>query len=508
MVSTAYDPASGKKIGTFEASNPSDVPDIYERSRFAQQYWSSLSIKKRISYIRLLRYTLAEVQEEAASIIAASTGKTKTDALTDEILASLDAMKQVEKDAPLVLAKDKRKTPLHLAGKSSYVDRKPRGSVLIISPWNFPFQLGIIPVVEALAMGNSVVLKPSEFTPMVGELLKRFAAIFPEDVFQVVIGDGEFGEALTTHQPDFIHFTGSVAVGKSVQKAAAEQLTPTVLELGGKDPLIVCEDANVTRAAKGAVWGAFHHSGQICLSVERVYVHEAVYAGFLSEVKRETARLRQGRDEDADVGSMTTKKQLEIVKEHVQDALNKGAVLESGLEPKYWNDEDMFLQPMILTDVTHDMKIMQEETFGPIMPVMKVHSETDALELANTTSYGLGGSIFTKDLTKGEAMAHQLRTGNVNINDVMKSIVNPYLPYGGVGDSGIGKSRGRAGMQSFCIETSVLVDKGQQDEEFNWFPNAGKYEHFKVLIDNYWGEGTHVPSLLKAVKTLNNMSQS
>ncbi|MFB5663360.1 aldehyde dehydrogenase family protein [Alteribacillus sp. HJP-4] len=487
MTPEAIAPAYGTKINSFEETHQTEVPDIYERSRTAFSEWSKLSLKQRLSYLQKMREVIVDLQEEIADIVSLSTGKTKTDALTAEVLAAADAIKHVEKEAPNVLAKEKVKTPVHFMGKTSYIDRKPRGTVLVVSPWNFPFQLAFTPVAEALAAGNTVILKPSEITPVVGLLIKRIMNILPENVVQTVIGGKALGEALTKGRPDYIHFTGSVETGKEIQQQAAKQLIPTTLELGGKDAMLVFDDANVKRAAKAAVWGAFNNSGQICLSVERVYVQEGIYDEFLAEIKYETAKLRQGTHIDADIGSMTTQAQVNVVKKHVQDALDKNAVLESGKVPDEWKSNDPFIEPVILTNVDHGMLVMNEETFGPIMPVATFATEEEAVQLSNNTSYGLGGSVFTSDISKAERITSHLITGNVTINDVLINAANYNLPYGGVNYGGIGKYHGREGIKSFSIETSVMVDKGTSVKEIMWFPYAGKYDIFKELIGNYWG---------------------
>ncbi|MFB4166138.1 aldehyde dehydrogenase family protein [Alteribacillus sp. JSM 102045] len=487
MSRLATSPKDGRQIGNYSETVPHEVNEIYENSRNAFESWSKLPLQKRLSYLTQLRDIIVDLQNEITDIIAASTGKTKTDALLTEVMAAAEAIRHIEKEAPTILAKEKVKTPVHFMGKSSYIVRKPRGSVLIISPWNFPFQLAISPIVEALVSGNTVIIKPSEETSMVGVLLQHLMNLFPENVVQVVLGGKELGQSLTKGKPDYIHFTGSEDTGKSIQAQASKNLTPTTLELGGKDAMIVYEDANLNRAAKAAVWGAFNNSGQICLSIERVYVQAGIYNQFLQKVKQETAKIRQGHSDDADVGAMTTKRQVNKVKKQVQEALDEGAVLETGKAPGDSEENSSFIEPVILTGIREDMKIMKEETFGPVMPIAVFDTEEEAVDLANNTKYGLGASVFTQDLNKGERAASQLITGSVSINDVMTTVANFYLPYGGVKQSGIGKYHGSEGIRSFCIETSVMANKGTSDNEINWFP-IGKYSIFKDLVESYWGK--------------------
>ncbi|SFP58806.1 aldehyde dehydrogenase family protein [Salibacterium halotolerans] len=503
MVLKAQAPSDGAVLGSFEETPAAETGRIYENSRAARDSWATLSTVQRSAYLKRFRHVLIDLQEEIADIISASTGKTKTDALTTEVMGAADALKHVEKEAPGLMSNEKVKTPIHFAGKASYINRKPRGTVLIISPWNFPFQLAVSPVAEALAAGNTVILKPSEDTPMVGELLRRLAALFPKDVLQVVMGDPDLGEALTSGNPDFIHFTGSVSTGRKIQEKAAKELIPTTLELGGKDAMTVFEDANVTRAAKAAVWGSFHNSGQVCLSTERVFVQKGIYDSFLTEVKQEAAKLRQGQDTDADIGSMTTRRQYDHVKEQVQEALDQGAVLETGKVPANWDDSNLFIEPVILTNVTPSMALWSVETFGPVMPIMAFETEKEAVTLANDTEYGLGGSVFTSDIPRAERFTAGMKTGNMNINEVLLSVANFYLPYGGVKNSGIGKYHGRDGMRSFCIETSVLADKGTEDNEIIWYPNAGKYDLFLDMISNFWGQRRNWKSFIQSYMNLN-----
>ncbi|WP_026703317.1 aldehyde dehydrogenase family protein [Salibacterium aidingense] len=502
MTLKAVTPADASPIGAFEETPPGDVDALYQNSHKAWQTWAGYSLERRLSYLKRLRHIIVELQEEIADIISMSTGKTKTDALTTEVMAAADAIRHVEKEAPSILINEKVKTPIQFMGKSSYINRKPRGTVLLLSPWNFPFQLAAAPLAEALAAGNTVILKPSEVTPMVGELLRRLMALFPEHVVQVVMGGKELGEALTAGKPDYIHFTGSVSTGKKIQQQAANDLIPTTLELGGKDAMIIFNDARLSRAAKAAVWGAFHHSGQVCLSIERVYVQSGIYHQFLTEVKRETAKLQQGQSEDADIGAVTTTAQYNHVKNQVQEALDQGAVLEAGKAPGDWDTANMFIEPVLLTNVHSDMSVMKEETFGPVMPILSFDTEEEAVQLANATSYGLGGSVFTTDIGKAERITSQIRTGNMNINDVMTSAANFQLPFGGVKNSGIGKYHGKEGLRNFSIETAVMADRGTDEQEIIWYPNAGKYHLLKELITSFWGRQRNWKSFIQAYMRL------
>lgn len=501
---TATNPATNTVIGEAEETLPEAVEGMYTVARRSFGVWAGLPLSERIRYLRKLRLTLVEEMNKIVEMIKASTGKAAVEALTTEVMTVIDSISHIEQRAPLALRTKKVKTPITLMGKSSYIEYKPRGTVLIISPWNFPFQLSMIPIVEALVGGNTVILKPSEVTPMIGILIEQLfeQAGFPEGVVQVAHGGKDTGAALIEGQPDYIHFTGSVPTGKIIQTEAAKRLIPTTLELGGKDPMIVFADANIERAVQGALWGAFNNSGQVCMSVERLYVEKSIYAEFMDRLVQEAGRLKQGTSFEDDIGSMTFSKQVRVVKEQVEDALNKGAVLAAGKHPDKWEEGHMFIQPLIITNVDHRMKIMREETFGPVLPIMAFETEEEALALANDSRFGLNASVWTSDIERGKQAVSRLVTGNAVINDVIITVANPYLPYGGVKEGGIGAYHGDVGMQSFCIQTSVMVDKGTKLSEVNWFPYEGKYEAFAELIRSFWGRKRSWRSFLRAYRRI------
>lgn len=444
-----------------------------------------------MGYFRSLRHLLIERLDESIDLIAKETGKPKAEAITAEILTVVDTIVHIEKNAQKVLQARKVKTPVTLIGKKSFITYQPRGVVLVISPWNYPFQLSMVPMLSALVSGNTVILKPSEVTPLVGEWVKTIfqEAGFPEGVVQVAQGTGELGAKLIAAFPDYIFFTGSVRTGKVIQQEAAKRLIPTTLELGGKDPMIVFQDANLERAVKGAAWGALTNSGQVCMSTERIYVEAPILEEFSDKLKKEVAQLHQENGADSDLGSMTFGPQKEIIRQQVEDALSKGARLLHGLKPEDWpQGKGLHLTPIILTEVTHRMKVMQEETFGPIITIHPFHDEQEAIRLANDSPYGLNASVWSRDLKKAKRTAAALQSGSVVINDVMVSVANPYLPFGGVKESGIGRYHGEIGLQIFCHEKAILIDKGQATSEVNWFPYAGKLPLFHRLITSLYGK--------------------
>lgn len=502
---TAISPATGKVIAEIEETPLGKVSAIYEQARAAFPTWRDLSIAERITYLKKLKEVILTELENISAIISDDTGKVKTEALTADLMPTLDAIGHISTSAESVLKRKRVKTPLLLFGKKSYIEYFPRGVVLVISPWNYPFQLAMVPVLSALAAGNTVILKPSEVTPLVGKCMEELfkKAGFPEGVVQVVHGGKEIGSALTKEKPDYIFFTGSVKTGKIIQEQAAKDLIPTTLELGGKDPMIVFADANIERAAKGAVWAAFTNSGQVCMSAERIYVERPVFRKFVELVKKEVEALRHGNGEDDDVGSMTFPAQREIVREQLEEALADGAVIETGKPPQEW-DDGMFIPLTVVSNVQQRMKIIQEETFGPLLPAIPFDSEEEAVKYANDTEYGLNASVWSRDLVKARRVASKLITGSVVINDAIISFVNQGLPFGGVKQSGIGRYHGDAGLLIFCHEKAVVEDSGKRISEIYWYPYKGKYLVYLNFFKSYFSERKDwvgiVKSYLKLMK--------
>lgn len=464
-----------------------DVSALYERARAAFATWGITAPRERVRVLARLRLLVVERLEELARVIAEATGKPAFEAMTTELLPVLDTLAWLEKHAPRVLRRRRMPTPVFFFGKTSYVEYRPRGVVLVISPWNYPFQLSVIPVVTALAAGNTVILKPSEVTPAVGRLIEDlFAqAELPAGVVQVAHGDGRVGAALVAAGPDYIFFTGSVATGRRIQEEAAKRLIPTTLELSGHDAMIVFADAPLERAVRGAAWGAFMNCGQTCVAVERLYVERSVYGEFVRRLAREAERLaRQGR-EAGDLGRMTWDRQVEIVRRHVEDALAKGATLVAGEPPEKWRGR--FIPPIVLAGVTDDMLVAQEETFGPVVTVRPFDSEDEAVALVNRSAYGLSGSVWSGNVDRAQRIASRLETGSVSINDVLVTLGNPNLPFGGVKQSGLGAYHGEAGLKAFSHEKAVMRDWLGRKTELHWFPYKGKMEPLSTLLRLYFG---------------------
>jgi acyl-CoA reductase-like NAD-dependent aldehyde dehydrogenase len=503
-------PATGEEGELVLPIEPYLVDDVMEHAWESFEGWSSKSIKERINYIRQLRIYIVEHADDIAQEISWSTGKPKVEALSSELMVLLDWLLHTERTAEKELRTRKVKTPLMMRGKSSYVAYEPRGVVLVISPWNFPLYLAMVPALSALMAGNAVIIKPSEVTPLIGQLMEKLfaAAGFPQGLVQVVQGDAAIGAALVAASPNYIFFTGSVTTGKHIQLEAAKRLIPTTLELGGKDPMIVFQDAHLERTVRGAVWGSLTHSGQICMSVERIYVERPIYDKFIARLKRELESLKQNNREDTDLGSMTYARQIEIIRTHIDDALDQGASLEFGQRPIDGKlKRGLQVAPILLTNVKPSMRVMQEETFGPVLCITPFDTEEEAIELANNTSYGLSASIWTHDVERGQRVANGLQSGSVCINDVTVSIANAHLPFGGVKSSGIGRSHGDAGLQMFCHEKSMVVDLGQKKSELHWFPYADKYPLFLQLLEGLYGEKRSVIQMFRALRALRNKSR-
>jgi acyl-CoA reductase-like NAD-dependent aldehyde dehydrogenase len=481
-------PATLEAVGAIDVHTAADVAAAVERARKAQPAWAELGITERARFLeRAIRVLLAR-QEDFVDVICSETGKPRLEAVATEILTACDSLQFYAKRAHRILAD--RTIPVHLMKtKKLKLSYRPLGVVGIITPWNFPFILALNPTAQALVAGNAVVLKPSEVTPFSGQLVERLfqEAGLPDGVFQLVQGDGETGAALVEADVDKISFTGSVRTGRKIAEACGRRLVPCTLELGGKDPMIVCADADLVRAARGAVYGAFANSGQVCTSTERVYVVNEIADEFTRRVLEETSALRQGASGEFDVGSIIFPQQLQIIEEHVADAVARGArVLAGGRRNPA--QKGLFFEPTVLDGVTHQMRIMREETFGPVLPIMRVADENEALRLANDTRYGLNASVFTRDKRRGVEIAKSIESGCVVVNDCMLTYGVPESPFGGVKESGIGRVNGEMGLRSYCNTQSILIDRMGAKNEALWYPySARKLSLIQRAIKVLWG---------------------
>ncbi|MCS5637748.1 MAG: aldehyde dehydrogenase family protein [Myxococcota bacterium] len=485
-------PATLAPIGEIEVQTAADVAAAVERARKAQVDWGALPVGERCRFVvRALEVLLAR-QEDVLSTVIRETGKPRTEAIQMEVFAAGDALNYYAKNAERILRTEKRRLHgLTRMMKKLRVVYRPLGVVGVITPWNGPFVLAINPSIQALLAGNAVILKPSEVTPfsglLVGELFAE--AGLPEGLFQVLTGDGETGAALCHAGIDKVAFTGSVETGRKVAVACAEQLIPCTLELGGKDAMIVCEDVNLDYAAAGAVAGAFMNTGQYCCGTERVYVVDTVAEEFTEKVVERVARLRQGKEGEFDVGAIFWPRQLEIIEEHMADARERGAkVLTGGRRNP--DLDGLFYEPTVLADVDHGMQIMREETFGPILPIMRVSTEEEAVELANDSPYGLGGNIWTRDNGKAIRMAQRIESGSVCVNDMTMTYGIQEAPFGGRKNSGIGQVNGETGLRGYCHAEPIIVDRRRGKMSEGRYPyRARSDDGLQKFMKLLWGTG-------------------
>jgi acyl-CoA reductase-like NAD-dependent aldehyde dehydrogenase len=468
-------PATRESLGEIVVSSREDVVAAVAKARDAQKDWARLSVAERARIVRGAIDLLVDRREELAKTIIGETGKTRVESLIMEVLPGCDYINFWCGRAVKELSDERRKLHGYLRPyKKLVMHYRPLGVVGIITPWNGPFALAINPTVQAILAGNAVLLKPSEVAPYSGDCAIRLLreAGVPEGVVQTVHGDGETGAALVRGGVQKISFTGSVQTGKKIAAACAEQLIPYTLELGGKDAMIVCEDADLERAANGAVFNSILNSGHVCMGVERIYVVESVADEFEERVKGIVAELRYGKGDDVDVGAVFWDRQLPIIERHIEDAKAKGAEIVVGGEAD--TAEGLFYKPTFVRKVDHTMELMREETFGPIVAVMRVADEEEAIRLANDSHYGLSGSVWTKDIERGIEIAKRLETGSVVINDASMAYGAPEAPFGGLKDSGVGQVNGLGGLRGYTHPQPILIDRWGAKKERVWYPHTSK----------------------------------
>jgi succinate-semialdehyde dehydrogenase/glutarate-semialdehyde dehydrogenase len=486
---TSVNPATGEIIGYSQVNTAEELKELVVNARKAQETWKNISVNDRCKMILKIREYLHSKMDEIVLTISRDNGKTKVDALATEVIPAMMAVSYYAKNAKRFLRDGKLSTGnILFIYKRSKIIRIPYGVVGIISPWNYPFSIPFSEVIMGLLAGNAVILKTASETQMVGLALKKAIdyAGLPHNIFNYVNLKGRVaGDAFIESGIDKIFFTGSVAIGKYLMGKASQTLTPVCLELGGNDAMIVCEDADPYRAAMGALWAGFQNAGQSCGGVERLYVHEKIYDGFLKILKEKIQNLHVGYGEnfDSEMGCMTTSKQCETVKQHVDDAISKGAVVFAKSEIPEEKKLQNFLPAMVLTEVNHDMLLMRDETFGPVVGVMKFKFYDEAIKLANDSYLGLTGSVWSKNRKLAEKIGKQIKAGVITINDHLMSHGLAETPWGGFKQSSLGRTHGKLGFDEMTQPMVIVNDiLPFQKKSLWWHPfNKKLYDGLKGM---------------------------
>ncbi|AII10819.1 aldehyde dehydrogenase family protein [Rhodococcus opacus] len=477
-------PADDTVVGRVPVDTSETVAAKVRALRRAQSQWEAIGAKGRKRWLSRLQDWVLDNAESINDVVQSETGKSRVDA-SFEPMVTVDLLNYWSRKAPKFLADRRSRAhgPLGMAKRLETFYR-PYPVVGVITPWNFPFLAPTFDVIPALAAGAAVLLKPSEVTPLAAiELARGWAEIGAPPVLEVATGYGETGAALVD-SVDYVQFTGSTATGRSVAQQCAGRLIPYSLELGGKDPAIVLADADLDRAANGIAWGGLFNAGQVCISIERVYVEEPVYDEFVAKLARNVAELRVGQDTREakfDVGALATTAQREIVQRHVDEAVAAGATALVGGAP---TGVGTFFEPTILTGVDQSMSCIREETFGPTLPVVRVRDEQEAIALANDSRYGLSATVWTRDKGRGRRIARQLDAGAVNINDAFSNVFNFVLPMGGWKESGIGaRWGGQSGILKYCRQQAITTPRiPTQERELIWYPYAPSKVRFALGV--------------------------
>jgi acyl-CoA reductase-like NAD-dependent aldehyde dehydrogenase len=497
-------PATGEVVSQHQIASAEEVHAAVERARLAQKSWAASPVRERLAIIARFQQLLLAGKDEVSRTITLEAGKPVVESLLTEVMVSLDAARFVIDHATAFLRDESiPHANLALKTKRGKLVREPIGVIGIISPWNYPFSIPTTESLSALACGNAVVLKPSELTPDSALVLQRLLheAGVPKDVFQVILGEGPTGAALLESPIDKLIFTGSVPTGKRVAQSAAARLLPVVLELGGKDAMIVLNDADVDVASSGAVWGALVNAGQTCLSVERCYVHRSIFDNFVRQCADKIGRLNvgNGTDSKTDMGPLISPRQLAIVDSQIEDARAKGATIVCGGRPLPELGPN-FYAPTLITGVTLDMKLMREETFGPLLPVISFDSDDEAIRLANDSEFGLSASIWTRDRSRGEALARRIDAGAVMVNDVVTCFAISEAPHGGVKSSGIGRTHGLLGMAEMVRVKYIDADLTPGMKKLWWYGYGENFaRQMNAFVDMLFGSaGTKLRGALKS----------
>jgi acyl-CoA reductase-like NAD-dependent aldehyde dehydrogenase len=480
-------PGTGEKFGEVRMATEADVQRARAEMAAAAETWAAKPVRERARIIGELKRVIIDATDEITAVVNQDHGKSRLDAL-HEVFMTVEKLHFYARKAPDWLQPEGVPRGLYFF-KKMYTERVPYGVVGIIGPWNYPIDLMVPPIIAALLAGNTVMVKPSEVAAATGVLLESLFQRVPElaPFVRFLHGNYRVGQALVKSKPDLLFLTGSVKTGKIVAQMAAEDMTPFLYELGGKDAMLVLEDADIARAAKWGVWGAFYTTGQACVSVERVYVNEKVYDAFLQAVLAETAAFSVGYSKDIDnpnwMGPLTFERQCDIVNTHLHDAISKGAKVETG-----GRQTGMFIEPTVLTNVDHSMLVMIDETFGPVMPIMKVRDDEEAIRMANDSTMGLSAYVWSNDLKHAKRVASRLKVGAVNINDTMSHYTVALLPFGGVKLSGNARTHGRGEVTQFTHQKAYTVSMPPHPlDPAVRLRYPGQYRFTKMVIGTVYG---------------------
>ena len=469
----SIDPVTNEVVARFQATRLDDVPEILNLARQAQNEWAARPLTERCAALLGLRDAIYSRRDHIADAISRETGKPRVEAIFAEVFLSLDTTNFLARQAPRWLRAER--VPHHnlaLRAKSGWMEFHPQGVVAVISPWNYPFSIPITQIAPALVAGNAVLLKPSELTPgigvLIGELIEQ--AKFPRGLVQILQGAGDLGAAIVDAGPDKVFFTGSVATGRHIAEACGRKLISSVLELGGKDAMIVLADADLETASSAAIWGGFTNCGQACLSVERIYVERSVAEPFTRLCVEKTRKLRVGpaSDPDVEIGPMIRAHQLERVEQQLREAVERGAEILTGGNPRADLGPNFF-EPTVVTRVDHSMQLMREETFGPVIAIHTLASVEEAVALANDSPFGLSASVWTGDSRRGAEIASHIRAGSVMVNDVASYYGICEAPHGGPGASGWGHTHSRLGLLEMVQVKYIDVDRLPRIAKSWWF---------------------------------------
>ncbi|MEO8878679.1 MAG: aldehyde dehydrogenase family protein [Polyangiaceae bacterium] len=486
----SYAPATGEVLGEAKIFDAEAVQKVVDRARAAQAAWGVLPIEERCERLLRLRDAFVERASEIVDIVSRECGKPRNEALAHEVLIVAELITYYCKRAPKILAPQRINLRL-FKHKKSTVHFVPRGVVGIISPWNYPFSIPMGDVVAALITGSAAVVKPSEVTPLTMLKAKEIfdSTGLPEDLFGVVTGEGATGSALIDSGIQKLVFTGGVETGKKVAAACGARLVPCVMELGGKAPLIACADCDVERTARAIVFGGFANAGQACISVERVYAHTSVYDALIARTRELAQELKVGdpAKDFVDVGAIIFPKQIEVAEKHIADAVKKGAIVVIG--GKRIAGAGQFFEPTILANCSPSMTVMNEEIFGPIVPFQKVDSEDEAIALANDSHLGLNAYVFTKNRSRGDAIAQKIEAGSVIVNDVLINYAVADAPFGGVKQSGFGRVHGDDALRDMAERRHIMNDKlPAPKRDPLWYPyDAASFHRLATLFRTLYG---------------------